>query len=238
VGFLASVYLRGVKLVQVPTTWLSVVDSAIGGKTALNFMGSKNQIGTVYPPKSVLIFMDLLQTADFKMSEGEIIKTLVLNHKRSWAREVLLKKHLKSPDQELLKRLLTFKKMIVKKDPNDTNGVRALLNLGHSSGHAFESILGLSHSDAVKAGLKFSLEWSRKKRLINSRTFDELTGFLKEPLPLVSREDMLRELSNDKKSLFGGKLNFIFIDENGGIVKPVQIKSVVNEYQRQLQNGL
>ncbi len=237
IGFLASVYLRGVRLVHVPTTWLAAVDSSIGGKTALNFNSYKNQIGSVYAPSAILFFEELISTSKIEDSEGEILKTLLLNINAKWAKLILNSWEEKKISFNDLHSFVSYKAKIVKKDPFDDKGVRAILNLGHTLGHALELSEKLSHSDAVKKGLAFSLEWSFKKKMISEKNRDKFKSLLTETgLPNISPQNLRLLILRDKKSLEGGgKLNFIFPTDKGPLVKVVSISSLVLEYQRQVK---
>lgn len=235
IGFLASSYLRGVPLIHVPTTWLAAVDSSVGGKTALNFNAFKNQVGTVYAPKEILFFKNLIESSDVKDSEGEIFKTLILNLNKRWAKDITSSQ---TPNLIYFSDLVDFvnyKTKIVKKDPKDVKGVRAVLNLGHSLGHAFELKFKLSHSDAVLEGLRFAVYWSLQKKYLSKKAFERISGLLVGELPLISSTELKAFLEKDKKSS-NDDINFIFISDKGPLVKKVSIDSMVKEYERQLKS--
>ncbi|MGH1468547.1 MAG: 3-dehydroquinate synthase [Bdellovibrionales bacterium] len=236
VGFLASVYLRGVDFIQVPTTWLAAVDSAVGGKTALNFNGYKNQIGTVYGPKEIYFFSDLLKTSKVEDSEGEIIKTLVLNINRPWAKKSLQEWDDKKIIFKDLKQFVSYKAAVVKKDINDQKGIRAVLNLGHTVGHALELTFDLSHSEAVKVGLLFAAGWSYKKKYLTLEVFTLMENALKVSLLEVKSSFLIDAISKDKKSS-KDRVDFIFPTLEGPVVKKVKIENLVDEYQRQVYIG-
>lgn len=237
IGFLASVYLRGVPLVQVPTTWLAAVDSSVGGKTALNFEAYKNQIGTVYAPQKVYFFSELIKTSSIKDSEGEILKTLLLNINKPWANKILNNWSKEKITIKDISYFVRYKKDTVKKDINDTSNIRAVLNLGHTVGHALELVEGLSHSDAVKKGLLFSLNWSVRKKLILESRAESFKEILSESLPEISEDKLRTLISKDKKTMSPGKVNFIFPTDKGPLVKEASISDLVREYKRQVQSG-
>ncbi len=158
-AFIASVYRRGVRLVMVPTTYLSVIDSAFGGKTAINFAGAKNQIGSFYPSECVLIHKKILPN-DKKLIRdafAEILKMAILE---SGLWKLLLKQ--KKLDSKAFWKMaaptIQAKLKIVKADPREKLGLRHKLNLGHTLGHVFEKLAPLTHGEAVALGLFYELE--------------------------------------------------------------------------------
>jgi len=232
VGFLASTFLRGLDLVLVPTTWLSCVDASVGGKTALNWLDKKNQVGTVYPPKAIYFFKDLIHKESFKEAQGEILKTLFLNHRSAWAEEHFSKGKVKF---ENLKNFVRYKSKIVKLDPLEKHNIRTVLNLGHTLGHVVELKRGLNHGESVLYGLKFSLEWSRFTKKINEKNFQKLNSLL----PRKSLKDLKLSKSEVEKFLLfdkkreGESLNFVFLNNKGPEVIKIPIDNIVKEYERQ-----
>ena len=150
-GFTAATYLRGIAYVQIPTSLLAMVDSSVGGKTAIDLPGGKNLCGAFYQPWAVLCDPTVLDTlpADFYADgSAEVIKYGLLRDPE------LLELLAKNDREEIIYRSCTIKRDIVQQDEHD-NGVRQLLNLGHTVGHAFEqhSNFALSHGRAVAAGM-------------------------------------------------------------------------------------
>lgn len=237
IGFLASTYMRGLDHIHVPTTWLAALDSSIGGKTALNFGNHKNQIGSFYIPEQTLICLELLKTASFSEAEGEIVKTLFLNLNKKWAQELLRKwekkKELKLSD---IKNLIEYKKSIVKKDFYDEKGLRAVLNLGHTFGHAVEISFGYSHSEAVLKGLLFSLSWSLERGYLKKPLYEKLIKFVSTSLPKISEAQLKKNIMRDKKIKSKGHLDFVFITARGPRVEPVHIDELCLDYKRQMKN--
>jgi len=142
-GFTASTFKRGIRYVNVSTTLLGAVDAATGGKTGINFMGLKNEIGVFSPAETVLINIDFFKTLDaenLRSGYAEMVKHALINTPESWER--VLKFDLEKVDFEELKQLLEenirIKERIVEQDPYEAN-IRKALNLGHTFGHAFES---------------------------------------------------------------------------------------------------
>lgn len=143
-GFAASTFKRGISFINVPTTLLSIVDAAVGGKTGINFNGLKNEIGVIRQSGSVLIetrFLNSLDHENFLSGYAEMIKHSLLDSKEEW--QSILDYDLKNPDLEALKpmvrRSIAIKEAVVKADPYE-KGIRKSLNLGHTIGHAYESL--------------------------------------------------------------------------------------------------
>ena len=158
-AFTASVYKRGMRLVLVPTTLLSAVDSAIGGKTAVNFV-AKNTVGTFYPADEVVIARDFFKTLDERQvasGKAEIIKLALIKGGRLadmvFAAEDLL-------SEEALTLAILGKYEIVRDDFTDTLEKRIVLNWGHTFGHAIELYYSLPHGLAVAAGMVLAQEWA------------------------------------------------------------------------------
>lgn len=246
-GFLASVYLRGRPLVQVPSTWLSAVDSAHGGKNGLNFGGAKNQIGTFYLPQKTIICTELLslQPAE-RLSEayGEMLKIAVLGDRKlfaelasAWQTSAAAKVALKQ-----LPRMIALKNKIVKIDPYEKNGHRRLLNLGHTLGHVIESQTGLAHGHAVALGLLFSARWSHRRGWLSEEdviaiavAVENLGLNLTDTLSSIPPVRIARLLARDKKLTSDQTIDFIFIKKIGeGVRHQVKVSDILSEVQRQL----
>jgi len=233
VAFLASTFLRGLDVILVPTTWLSCIDASVGGKTALNFGDKKNQIGSVYPPKSIYFCEKLIAEESLVAAEGEIVKTLFLNHNKAWAKSIN-----KKVTFNQLKSFVEYKTKIVKSDPFEKNKKRMVLNLGHTLGHVVELSNDLSHGESVLYGLKFSLEWSHYKKIVKNKNYEKLRRFVssKDLSSLKLKPFKLKKyLGYDKKSE-GESLNFVFLSDKGPFVKKVKIDEIVDEYKRQLKS--
>lgn len=210
-GFCASVFMRGIELWQVPTTLLSMVDSSVGGKTAVNLPAGKNLVGTVHPARFVIIDVDFvtsLPETQFLSGLAEAVKMGIgvdrelfelLERERDAVRRrepaVLL---------EVIERSIAAKIAIVEGDLHET-GRRRLLNLGHTLGHALEaSMMGRApHGLCVARGLHFALELARNRGALSASDFDrcfELLngyGFDRETLPPVGK--LMGFMAHDKK---------------------------------------
>lgn len=154
-GFAAATYLRGVPFVQVPTTLLAMVDSSVGGKTAVDLPGGKNQAGCFYQPHLVVCDPDTLSTLpeeQYRCGCAEVIKYAVLGSEPFFRELEAAPVH--AQEEHVISTCVTMKRDVVREDEFD-RGARALLNLGHTVGHAIESVSGFSmlHGQAVAAGL-------------------------------------------------------------------------------------
>ena len=223
VGFVAASYLRGVDLIQIPTTLLSQVDAAIGGKTGINFAGSKNNIGAFYQPKLVLMDIDCLKSlskSDFTDGIAEIIKHSLIADKNLFTKlENIFSNNNELSDEDLIQIVYEsslIKAFVVSNDEKE-KGDRALLNFGHTYGHAFEAIQsleGFSHGQAVGLGMICASHLSFLLKKISSEEFERVKNLIKSAgLPHKLPEnfdvnDFIEAMSRDKKIL-DKKLRFI-----------------------------
>lgn len=223
VGFVAASYLRGVDLIQIPTTLLSQVDAAIGGKTGINFAGSKNNIGAFYQPKLVLMDIDCLKSlskSDFTDGIAEIIKHSLIADKNLFTKlENIFSNDNELSDEDLIQIVYEsslIKAFVVSNDEKE-KGDRALLNFGHTYGHAFEAIQsleGFSHGQAVGLGMICASHLSFLLEKISSEEFERVKNLIKSAgLPHKLPEnfdvnDFIEAMSRDKKIL-DKKLRFI-----------------------------
>jgi 3-dehydroquinate synthase len=223
-GFAAASYMRGIGFVQVPTTLLAQVDSSVGGKTGINHAQGKNLIGAFYQPSVVLIDTDTLQTLpdrELRAGLAEVIKYGAIADVTffAWLEDNL--DALLSGDQEALayaiKRSCTIKAEVVAEDERES-GRRAILNFGHTFGHAIENCLGYGewlHGEAVAAGMVMAAKLSgleapaanRLQRLI------ERAG-LPTKAPNIGSEKMLAAMSRDKK-VQQKEIRFVLLRELG-----------------------
>ncbi len=217
-GFAAASYQRGVSFIQIPTTLLSQVDSSVGGKTGINHPLGKNMIGAFYQPQAVLIDTVTLQTLPAReLSAGlaEVIKYGLISDEAflGWLEEHV--DSLRALDQqaltEAIHRSCAAKARVVAADERE-GGIRAILNLGHTFGHAIETHQGYGawlHGEAVAAGMVMALEMSRQLGWITVTQRDRAVSLLaRAGLPVappaqMSRDDFLRHMAVDKKVLNG-----------------------------------
>ena len=223
-GFCASVYRRGVPYIQVPTTLLAQVDSAIGGKVAIDLACGKNLIGSFYQPCLVLSdirFLGSLSARQIKSALAEIIKYAVIADKNLFA---YLEKHLEEIlklKQEKLQYIIELcsriKAGIVEEDETDKCGKRIILNFGHTIGHALEAASGYTevypHGYAVALGMLVACELARQLKLVSPKTTQRIEGLIERAgLPTqisgLKLEDIFNAQKHDKK-FSGGKNRFV-----------------------------
>jgi shikimate kinase/3-dehydroquinate synthase len=250
-GFVAATYMRGLPLVQVPTTLLAQVDSSIGGKVGVNHPRAKNLMGAIYQPLLVLSDVDLLATLpDREVSSGmaEVIKTAIIGSPALFARLESAGKKMPLRDAAFLEECVAVcarvKARVVEEDPYERD-LRRVLNLGHTIGHALEAATGygtLAHGEAVAIGLLAALHISVKRR-VASPAFEKTTrGIIdacKLPIkaPDVSRDELLQAMSLDKKRR-ASKLSFVLPVSPGEvrIVDDVSEDEIMSAFQS-IQKG-
>ena len=244
-GFVASSYLRGIQFIQIPTTLLAQVDSSVGGKTAINIVAGKNLVGAFYNPKGVIIdttVLNSLPNREFKAGLAEVIKYAFILNKSLFS---LLKKYTKKillKDQKIIEEIiflsLQTKAMIVNKDEKE-NGIRAILNFGHTFGHAIEAhgkYKKILHGEAVAKGMKVASKISYLENLISEKEHKEVIALLQNfEFDLSLEQYKYRELKpyifRDKK-IKAGKLNLVLLNKLSNAV-------VTNSFDaKSLQKGL
>jgi len=220
-GYLATIYMRGVNLFHIPTTLLAQVDSALGGKTAVNFQQHKNMLGTYYQPRAIIADIDTLHSLperEFAAGMAEVIKTALLSGEELLSicsPEALTRGPLQGmPLQTIVEKCLRFKANVVMQDELDY-GSRQQLNLGHTFGHAFEAAGGFNtynHGEAVGLGLLCALRLSQHllgcDPSLEERTRKLLQHFNLPVTIKTTYDDIAKHLNSDKKRQ-EGKLRFI-----------------------------
>lgn len=208
-GFAAASYMRGIDFYNIPTTVLSQVDSSIGGKTAVNLDGIKNIIGAFYQPKKVLVDLDLLDTLDERLvGEGlaEALKMGLTSDAELF--EIFEKGNIKNSMDEIILRSLRVKKNVVEQDERE-EGLRKILNFGHTVGHGIESCGGLYHGECVALGMIPMVGEALRPRLL---------GILEQMhLPTAADADTARiyeAMLHDKKSR-GDSVTVVTVPEPG-----------------------
>ena len=222
-GFAAACYQRGIDFIQVPTTVLSQVDSSVGGKTAINHPLGKNMVGAFYQPKAVIIDIDSLLTLpvrEFNAGMAEVIKYGILGDGEFFNWLEFHCEEIKAGDQnkliEMIQTCCQCKADIVSADETEA-GVRALLNLGHTFGHAIEAEQGYGnwlHGEAVSTGMVLAAKLAVAMNLLevsDLRRIEKLLSYF--DLPLFAPENMgfnefIKHMRRDKKNL-AGKLRLI-----------------------------
>ena len=211
-AFASSTYKRGIKFVNIPTTSLSQIDSSVGGKTAINFMGVKNVIGTFYQPEIVLIDFDTLKTLSTRHLNNGLVEALKMGLILDEDLFELFKGDYLSSLEEIITRSIQRKVEVVQKDEKE-NHYRMILNFGHTIGHAIESIYNLKdiyHGEAVANGMLYMID--------NSSLKEEVKQILqKMNIPLIEYLDVKevnKYLSKDKK-MDEDKINIIVVNKCG-----------------------
>jgi 3-dehydroquinate synthase len=204
--------MRGISLIQVPTTLLAMVDSAIGGKTAVNHPKGKNLVGSFYQPSNVFIdpiFLETLSEREIRSGFSEIIKYGVISDRNLF--EFLETKSLDKLMEEdivgIITRCIAIKAQYVEKDEEDRKGIRAALNYGHTVGHAIENLTNNSfnHGEAVAVGMVAAAMLSERKDLISESTLRRICKLIEyhglpTKLPSLVHDDILDVMHRDKKA--------------------------------------
>ena len=226
-GFSASTFLRGIKYIQIPTTLLAQVDSSVGGKTAINVPQGKNLVGAFYNPSLVLIsteFLNTLSEDEYKSGLGEVIKYAFIGNKR--LKHIIEKnsKKIVRRDNPILKIMIEesikTKSRIVTKDEKES-GIRAILNFGHTFGHAIEAInnyKNITHGAAITLGMVIASKVSFFEGHITKYQLDNIINMLRSLELNTNHEkykysDLKGFMSTDKK-VSDGKLNLILVNKN------------------------
>ncbi|MBP5426646.1 MAG: 3-dehydroquinate synthase [Clostridiales bacterium] len=221
VGFVASSYKRGIRFIQVPTTLLACIDSSIGGKVAVNFKDIKNLIGAFYNPLFVyenVTLLNTLEKREYNCGMVEIIKHALLADAEFF--EQIESGNCKSLE-EMIRKSVEIKAEIVEIDEKE-NGLRVILNLGHTVGHAIESVskFRVSHGEAVALGILYSLKVScelNKMSKKNAKRIEKLfkeIGVLPKNLKDLSARKIKKCIEQDKK-MKDGILQYVILDDIG-----------------------
>ena len=224
-GYVASSYLRGIQFIQIPTTLLAQVDSSVGGKTAINISAGKNLVGAFYNPKGVIIATSVLKTLpnrEFKAGLAEVIKYALSKNKSLFS---LLEKHAKEillMDQKIIEEIIFAsihtKAQIVTRDEKE-NGIRAILNFGHTFGHAIEAhgkYKKILHGEAVAKGMKVASRISFLENLISEKEYKKVISLLEMfefdlSLNQYNYEELKPYIFRDKK-IKAGRLNLVLLN--------------------------
>lgn len=229
-GFAASAFKRGVRFVNIPTTLLSAVDAAVGGKTGVNFNGLKNEIGVFSPATAVVISTCVYATlpaAELLSGYAEMLKHGLLTGGAEFDRLLAFDPVEGGADAllGLLGESVRVKERIVAEDPTE-QGIRRALNLGHTAGHAFESLalekgVPMPHGFAVAAGMVVEMILSHMLHGFPSQTLHRYVAYLKEtgyPAASVTCDDyqrLLALMAHDKKNSSPGQINFTLLSAPG-----------------------
>ncbi len=243
-GFTASIFLRGVKFIQIPTTLLAMVDSSVGGKTGINNKYGKNLIGSFYQPEAVYIdthFLSTLEKREFAAGMAEVIKMAVMFDKKFF--ENLQNETLKI--EEIIKRSVELKADIVNQDEKE-KGIRSVLNYGHTFAHVIENITNYNtylHGEAVAIGMVMANELAVELGLLQKQEAKEIKNLLeKHSLPTYLEIKDIEEFYNhfflDKKTM-NNNIKFILPKGIGNfeIVKNIDKNTVLKTLKKFQKNG-
>lgn len=229
-GFAASTFKRGIKFINIPTTLLAMVDAAVGGKTGINFNGLKNEIGVFNESMAVVIDTDFLRTLDdanLRSGYAEMLKHSFLQDEAMWAEHLAF--DLDNPDyahlQTMVAESIGVKSRIVTEDPHE-KGLRKSLNLGHTVGHAFESLAleenrPVLHGYAVAWGLACELYLSVVLRNFPQEKMRQTVDFIRQTYGQFNftcdhYDRLYNFMCHDKKNV-GGVINFTLLSDVGQI---------------------
>ncbi len=239
-GLAAALYMRGVRLVQIPTTLLAQVDSSVGGKTAVDMDGVKNVIGTFYQPEEVIVdpvFLNTLPKREIRCGLGEIIKYGALNAE---IYKKLLKNIKKFTRAAFLEDItydcIRHKATVVQEDEHDLSGARKALNLGHTTGHALELLYGKrSHGEYVLIGAYYELQIARNFGICVGQYAENLEKLILSVLKKVPSFDVIENAASvaahDKKN--DNELISLIVPKREG--QSVEMKIEYGKYEQYLK---
>jgi len=230
-GFAASTYMRGIDFIQVPTTLLAQVDSSVGGKTGVNHPLGKNMIGTFWQPRLVWVDTATLETLprrEFLSGLGEVIKYGVIWDKDFFSyletnRDKLLKLDITALTH-IIRRSCEIKAEVVSKDERES-GLRAILNYGHTIGHAIETLTGYKrylHGESVAIGMHMEAKLSQKAGLISDKEVLRIKALIDScELPTeipheIKINDLMEKMQIDKKTV-AGQMHFVLPEKVGSV---------------------
>ena len=251
-GFIASTFKRGIDFINIPTSLLGMVDAAIGGKTGVDLNGIKNVVGSFALPKSTFIHTEFLKTLpprEFRSGMAEMLKHGLIQNKNHWDKLIQLENPEVEIDAELIQESMKIKMDVIAKDPYE-NGIRKILNFGHSFGHAVESEYletenPLLHGEAIAIGMLIESILSYENEMISKSELDEIfTALIRvfgvHPIEESLFPNLMEWMKHDKKNqknqiLFSlldgiGKCNFDINQTDA------QIFEALKSYNRKLES--
>lgn len=212
VGFVAATYMRGVPYLQVPTSLMAMVDSAVGGKVGIDLPEGKNLVGAFYPPEAVLVNRGFLRT----LPEQELRAGMAEVYKYGYILDPELLESTRTrvtpiPDQTIIERCISHKGRIVQEDETETTGLRAILNFGHTMAHAIEKVTDYScytHGEAVAIGMIFEARLGERLEITPAGTGDVILKDMQvEGLPSSTdcpAKELVHAMRSDKKNTGAG----------------------------------
>lgn len=242
-GFVAGVYLRGINAVQLPTTLLAMVDSSIGGKTAVNLPEGKNLVGVFHQPKLVIADLETLATLpkrEFAAGMAEVIKYAIIRDRALFARVARGVKQSDPDLAEIVEKCVAIKARIIEHDEFETTGERALLNFGHTIGHAIEKATNFKrylHGEAISLGMRAAAWLSVGQAGLPEEDARAIEAALEAnhlPIrlhPLVDKEAIMAALGNDKKIAADGGNRWVLANVLGHATSGWEIPSEISRTQ-------
>ena len=227
-GFAAATWMRGIRYIHMPTTVLAMVDSSIGGKTAINLPAGKNMAGAVHQPAAIFCDLEYLATLsqdEFRSSLAEVIKAAMIRDQSfaEWLSQNLPAVLQRDPAaiREALGRSIAIKAAVVAQDPSES-GVRAVLNYGHTVAHAIEKAAGygqVRHGDAVAWGMEVAARISVLRGTCEADAASMqhrllANAGLLQSRPRVDRDELLEAMRHDKKAR-SGEIRWVLLSEVG-----------------------
>jgi len=227
-GFIASIYMRSIPYVQIPTTLLAQVDSSVGGKTGVDLPEGKNLLGTFYQPKAVYIDLSFLKTLsdkDFANGMAEIIKYGIIGDLNLFELLETESKGIKERNPSLMKSLVgrscKIKAEIVEMDEKEL-GLRRILNFGHTLGHALEAASGysLSHGEAISIGMVGAAKISNRLNHLDGESYTRIVDLIKEyelptKIPAGSEKSQIMGFMAIDKKAVASQLHFVLVKKIG-----------------------
>lgn len=248
-GYVAAAYKRGVPYVQVPTSFLAQIDSAIGGKVAIDLPIGKNLVGAFHQPKVVYSDVSLIKTLpkrQIKNGFAEAIKYGIIKDKKLFIQiENEFNQILQADTKTLLSivdQCSRIKANVVVADEKETKGIRTILNFGHTAGHAIEAAAGFSsyqHGEAIAVGMRIAADISLQLKLISAKKVERINALLTnvglpEKIQGIKLTEIMRIMKHDKK-FQQGKNRFVLLKDIGKVIvvqgiKEEIIKKAVNKF--------
>jgi len=225
-GFVAAIFYRGLPFLQIPTTIVAQVDSSVGGKTGVNVTEGKNLLGAFHQPRLVVVDPETLRTLpdrEFREGFAEAIKHAAIRDAAMLGDLAALDPANRYVPDDLIARNIAIKARIVEADEQETLGIRALLNFGHTIGHGIEAAVPygeLLHGEAIALGMRAALYLSERKTGLDPASSREILALLEKfGLPLVlpeniSTDTVMARLATDKK-FAAGAIRFVVLDAPG-----------------------
>jgi len=249
-GFLASIYMRGIPFIQIPTTLLAQVDSSVGGKTGVDIPEGKNLIGTFYQPRAVFIDIGVLGTlpvSQIKNGIAEVVKYGVIKSTELFdlldnnSEEIFRL----NPDiiTQIVKKSCEIKAEVVISDEKEGD-IRRILNFGHTLGHAIESLscYTIQHGEAISIGMSLIGKISEKMAITNKEYFEKLLNLIKKlglttTIPEnIATDDIISGIKSDKKAQ-AGRIFFVLMKEIGEVlISDVVPEKIIKETIEEMRN--